>query len=614
MTRYGKMNLKVSPTSMRWKHRCLTFIAGFLGVSLLTAVFLEQTYYRDSLLNRIDSKWTAYYEVPPRRGAIRARNGSILAISEKRFNVVVDPGMLGNDKITAQILSRELDLDFDSLVDEIASAKESGNKYLPIKKRLSQAEMIRVHTLNLKGVFIEESYSRYYPYKDQMSPYTIGFVRERDSVMTQSESAFDSLLTGIPGLVYYQRDKRWGRIPGTELVDREVVHGRDIYLTLDESIQTVCETELDLAMDEYRPDWGLVAVMDPYTGEILADAVRPTFDPNECVSGGTVGSIAANPLYGFIVEPGSVIKPIIVAGALQLGAVKVSQKFYCPSSLKVKNIVITEAKKGTAYGTITLDTAVIKSSNVYMAQLGMQLGLNRLMKILDNAMLLEKPGLGMPTEAKGLQPEHAVRDKRGQYPEVFDTDEATAAFGQGIAMTPIALLTAYAELANGGYPVQPKIILGSAKDIGGIVGEVDRKSAGYVAYSIPNKDRQKRKRLYSDATVEAVRKMMIDAVHTDAGTGKKARLASGLTVAGKTGTAEVHSKYGGYAKGKYLSSFAGFFPAEKPKYVVLVMFMAPKGKYYGGEISAPVFRKVSDRICYLDRISPVVYAKGGHDA
>ena len=614
MTRYGDMKRNVSSTSIRGKYRWLTAMAGCLGAIILTLVFLEQTTYRDSLLNQLDSKWTAYYEVPPRRGAIRARNGSILAISEKRFNIILDPIALGNDRITAHLLSRALDLDYISLSDEISAAKASDNRYLPIKKRLSQADMIKVHTLNLKGVFIEENYSRYYPYKDQMSPSTVGFVRERDGVQTQSESAFDSLLTGVPGIVYYQRDKRWGRIPGTELVDREVVHGRDIYLTLDESIQTVCETELDLGMEECKADWGLVAVMDPYTGEILADAVRPTFDPNECVAGGTVDRVAANPLYGYIVEPGSVIKPIVVAGALQLGAVKTSMQFYCPPSLKVKDIVITEAHKGMGYGTISLDTAVVKSSNVYMAQLGMELGLNTLMRIFDNAMLFTKPEMGMPTEARGLKPEHAVKDKRGRYPEIFDTDEATAAFGQGIAITPLALLTAYAELANGGYPVQPKIVLGSAKDIGGIVGEVDRKSSGYVAYTAKSGNRLKRKRLYSDATVEAVKKMLVDVVHSDIGTGHNARLASGLTVAGKTGTAEVHSKYGGYAKGKYLSSFVGFFPAEKPKYVVLVMFMAPKNKYYGGQVSAPVFRKVADRICYLDRISPEVYAKGGRDA
>lgn len=607
------MSRQVNSATIKWKFIWLMGIACFIALIILVAVFYRQTYARDITLNALDAKWTAFYEVPPRRGSIRARNGSILAISEKRFNVVLDPTMLGNVVTTSDLLSRKLGVDLTQLLTGVREARDQNRKYFVVKHGIDQAKMVEVHNLNLKGVFVEEYYTRYYPYKDQMSPHTIGFVRSRDGVHRQIEEAYDELLTGQPGRVYYQRDSRWSKIPGTTYVDREVTHGRDVYLTIDESIQTVCDIELDIAIDEYKADWGIVAVMDPNTGEILANAIRPTFDPNLVADGGKVDEIASNPLYGYVVEPGSIMKPIVVAGALERGDVNLSQQYYCPSSIKVKNITISEAKKGIGYGQLTLDKAIIKSSNVYMAQLGKDIGLNSLMAIFEQSMLFAKSGLGMPKEAVGRKPEHAIKDKHGLYPEIYDTDEATAVFGQGISVTPLAILTAYSEIANGGYPIQPRIVLGSAKDIGGVVGNVDRKSAGYVAYR--NRDARRfsserlgsDNRVYSDKTVEQMRSMLVAAVHSKDGTGKKARLSSGLTVAGKTGTGQVYSKYGGYAKGKYLSSFVGYFPADEPKYVVLVMFMNPRGKYYGGEVSAPLFRKVSDRICYLDRISPIEF-------
>jgi len=602
--------MQVRETSIRWKFLWLMMFAGIFALSILACVFVRQAVQRDRILNRVDSKWTAFYEVPPRRGSIRARGGSILAISEKTYEVVLDPTALGNDVLIADVLSRELDLSLGELLPMIQEARANGSRYLRIKDGLTHAQMVDIHNLNLKGVFISENYQRYYPFKDQMSPHTIGFIRTRDNVYFQAEKAFDKMLSGSSGRIYYQRDSKWGRIPETTYVDREVVNGRDVYLTIDENIQTVCDIELEFAIERNRASWGLVAVMDPYTGEILANAVRPTFDPNECVRGATVDAIAANPLYGYVVEPGSIIKPIMIAGALERGYVDLDKMYYCPASLKVKDIVVTEAHKGFGFGWITVEEGVVRSSNVCMAQIGTDMGLNQMMTVLEGAMLFEKPGLGMPTETAGLLPEHAVKNKRGVYPEKFDTDEATAAYGQGPAMSPLAIMCAYAEIANGGYSVQPRIVLGTANDIGGIVGSVDRKTSGYAAYKPGRTERLSRDHPYKEETVEAVRKILIDVVNSEHGTGKRARLSSGLTVAGKTGTAQVKLPgRDGYAEGKYLASFIGFFPAERPKYLVLVMFMSPRGKFYGGEIAAPVFAKVADRICYLDRISPEVYVK-----
>lgn len=578
-----------------------SFIVGFI---IIGKTIQAATVNRDRILNVIDTKWTANFDVPPRRGSIKTRGGSILAISEKTYEVVLDPMLVDNPAVVSQRLSTVLGVPLSDLLRETLAARDLGKKFVPVKDGLDRAEMTEVRNLNLRGVFILSSFKRFYPFRDQMSPHTVGFIRKRDGVFYQAEKAFDDLLSGTPGKVYYHRDSHWGKLPGTTYVKDEVVNGRDVYLTLDENIQIISEIELDLAMGKNKSEWGLIAVMDPYTGEILADAVRPTFDPNDCVAGGTVSMIASNPLYSYVVEPGSVLKPIIIAGAYNRGSLDIDDEYYCPSSLKVLDIVIREAHEGKAFGWTTVRQGVVSSSNVLMASVGLDLGLNEMMKIFEGAMLFHKPGLGFPTETAGLPPEHAIKDERGRYPEKFDTDEATAGYGQGLAITPLALLTAYAEIANGGFAVQPKIVLGTAEDIGGMMGEPDRVQAGYVPFDPGPTPRSKRNTVYKPETIEKIRGILIDVVNSEGGTGSKARLSSGLTVAGKTGTAEVAGKNGKYVEGWYLSSFVGFFPAERPRYVVLVMFSKPRGKYYGGDVAAPVFAKIADRICYLDRIDP----------
>ena len=591
-------------SSVKWRMLWVAAMSVFAPLGILSMVLIHQTYGRDKILNSLDAKWTAFYEVPPRRGSIRARGGSILAISEKSYEVILDPTIIGDSFSVADRLGKRLDVDVRDLGRRIEDAKLNGKKYLPVAKGLGQAEMTEIAGLNMRGVFLRPTYHRYYPFREQMSPHTVGFVRDRDAVHFQSESAFDGQLTGKPGRVYYQRDSKWGKIPNTTYVDVKVDNGRDVYLTIDENIQIVCEIELDKAMSENRSEWGLVAVMDPRTGEILANAVRPSFDPNDCVQGASVDKIAANPLYGFVVEPGSIIKPIVVAGAVERGYISLEDKYYCPQRLQVKNITITEANKEMGFGWITVREGVVRSSNVCMAQVGMDVGLNKLMEVFNGSMLFDKPGIGLPTETAGLRPEHAVKNKQGLYPEVFDTDEATAAFGHGIAVSPLSIMAAYAEIANGGYAVHPRILLGTANDIGGFIGSVDKATSNYVAFTPSKSERLARKQVYRAETVETMRSMLIEAVNSENGTGKRARPTSGITAAGKTGTAQVAGKYGAYAKGQYLASFIGFFPAENPKYLVLVMFMKPRGKFYGGELASPVFASVADRICYLDRMNP----------
>lgn len=600
----GRMTEEQRAASVKRGMLVVALFSLIAPVGILAMVLNHQTRWRDKILNSLDAKWTAFYEVPPRRGSIRARGGSILAISEKSYELILDPTIVGDAFSVVDRLDNFIEADKFELLERIQKAKAEEKKYLPVSNGLGQAQMTEIANMNLRGVFLRPVYQRYYPFREQMAPHMVGFVRDRDGVHFQSENAFDDKLTGKPGRIYYQRNSKWGKIPNTTYVDERVSNGRDVYLTIDENIQIVSEIELDRAMAENRSEWGLIAVMDPYTGEILANAVRPTFDPNSCVQGGAVDKVAANPLYGFVVEPGSIIKPIVVAGAIDRGYIRPDDKYYCPQKFKVKNITITEANKEMGYGWLTVNDGMVRSSNICMAQVGMDIGLNRMMEIFNGSLLFDKPGLGLPTETAGIPPEHAKKDKRGLYPEIYDTDEATAAFGQGIAVSPLAILSAYAEIANGGYAVQPKILLGTANDIGGVVGNVDKTSANYVAHNPAKSKRLARKRVYSEETAEIMRKMLTDVVNSENGTGKRARLSSGMTAAGKTGTAQVAGRYGAYAKGQYLASFVGFFPAENPKYLVLVMFMKPRGKIYGGELAAPVFASVADRICYLDRMNP----------
>jgi cell division protein FtsI/penicillin-binding protein 2 len=332
-------------------------------------------------------------------------------------------------------------------------------------------------------------------------------------------------------------------------------------------------------------------------------------------------------------EPGSTIKPLLAAYALDRGWLNEAKRYVCNRYLTVDGYTIREAEASHLVGDsngVGIEKIIAKSSNIGMAQIAMELGQHRVMEAYESLGFFERSGIELPAEEKGIRPfyyEQKRSRKELRWPRIT---LANTGFGQGMCVTPVQLASAYCVIANGGYLVQPTLL----REIGAREGEPEtpeqngeeaapapqdqpgdagsaevmigsakpRAESMLAAYHSPEDAElsyDPRPRVLSEHTCSTVTAWLQSAVED--GTGKRAKL-SRFKAAGKTGTAQIAGN-GGYQKGAYMASFAGFFPVEQPRYVILVLVINPKtGKYYGGDVAAPVFKSVGDRISFLDQI------------
>jgi cell division protein FtsI/penicillin-binding protein 2 len=369
--------------------------------------------------------------------------------------------------------------------------------------------------------------------------------------------------------------------------------------------------------------WGCVLVLDPHDGEVLGAATAPTFDPNEYARG-NIGN-EMNVLTQRVFEPGSTAKPVLAAYAVERGWLNPDERFVCNRLLTINSYTIREAEASHVIGDnsgVPISEIVTKSSNIGMARVALSLGQDRVLDSYSGMGFFQRTGIELPVEAKGFRPcwsEEKRLKHKVAWPRIT---LATSGFGQGLCVTPIQLAAAYCIIANGGYAVRPTLVI--PEDSGAPVAQeaatpptpppgetlvslvenaptgVQRLlSRGEAQAAEMATDQTGRMRVLSQHTCNEVTQWLINVI--EKGTGKKAKLGR-CVAAGKTGTAQVPSRYGGYLKGAYTASFCGFFPAEAPRYLVLVVIGQPRGKYYGGEVAAPVFKAVGDRISYMDKL------------
>jgi stage V sporulation protein D (sporulation-specific penicillin-binding protein) len=413
--------------------------------------------------------------------------------------------------------------------------------------------------------------------------------------------------------VIYRKDATRQRLPGSVLFEKERRDGSPLYTTLHHSIQTICEEEMRAAIERNSAEWGCILVMDPRSGEVLGAGTHPTFDPNEYVRG-SLGE-ERNVLIHNAIEPGSTVKPLLAAYALDRQWLNPAHKYVCNRHYRVGKYAIREAEASHWIGGnagVGIDRILISSSNVGMAQVALQLGQDHVREAFEALGFWSKTGIELPGESRGLRP--CRWQKNGEnWPKIT---HATTGYGQGMSVTPLQLASAYCALANGGYRVRPTLLLRDEEEpvqepgepeipegeivIAGFGGGIadpsmaPKADAGMTAYPTG------KVRVISPETCIQV-SQWLERVVTE-GTGKAARLER-YRAAGKTGTAQIPGRKGGYASGAYVSSFVGYFPVEEPRYLVLVMFSRPRGGYYGGVVAAPVFKKVGDRISYIDELA-----------
>lgn len=537
-----------------------------LGFSAMVAVLAlraaELTLLRgDELRARAARQQTRRVALAPRRGPIVDRHGEALALTRESVSVFVRPRELRASAEEIGRLAALLDLD-PALVARRAASQVP---FAWLKRQVSLERWEAVERLHLTGVGAEPARERVYPL-GPVAGHVIGFIGIDGQGLEGIERWLDRDLRGEADALDVGRDARgrqlllgdgWWPLP---------LVGARVELTIDSRLQHVVESELQAAVDEFAAKAGAAIVMDPKSGEILAMANVPSFDPNHFRSATPQQwrNRAVTDLY----EPGSTMKAMLAATALERGAVSADEKIDCEHGrFRVSNRTIRDHHP---YDVLPFADVIAFSSNIGCAKIGARLGRDVLGAALRSFGFARPTGIDLPGEAAGLvRPENAWRE----------IDVATASFGQGIAVTPIQLVRAFAAIANGGRLLRPHVVRRVVASGGDVLQD-----------STPVRER----RVMSPETARLVTQLLVRVV--EEGTGTSARV-DGFTVAGKTGTSQkVDPATGRYHPTDRVASFAGFLPAEDPALAILVVVDTPtRGSHYGGVVAAPVFRRIAEQ-------------------
>ena len=536
----------------------------------------------DALAQRMRDQSGYEFRIQSLRGAILDRGGKELAVSSMTKSLFVDPNHVydtHNPEEIASDIAPLIGLTEQDILDDIAR----GGGFVWVKRRLEHTEYEAV-----RAVIREKGYSdclgfqneakRYYP-NDALAANVIGFVGTDDEGLDGVEQALDPLLKGEVREERLTVDGQRRPILDSIFAGRRV-YGSDycktVSLTIDSTIQFMVEQELDRAMAENNPDSITAIVMDPKTGEILAMASRPSYNPNRFWE--YPQENWKNRAVAFIYEPGSTFKAVIAGAALQEGIVTPNQVFFDPGYVMVSGRRI-QNWSNESYGAVTFTDIVKKSLNTGFAQVGLSLGAEKMMHYTRVFGFGERTGIDLPGEEEGIL--FSADDMR-------DSDIATTAIGQSIAVTPLQLVTAMAAIANGGTLMHPYI-----------VREIRNPDGSVYEERTPREIRR-----VLEPTVDRTLIGLLEQVVASGG-GMKAGV-KGYRIAGKTGTAQkIRRETAGYLEGRYIASFCGFAPVEDPIFTVLVMIDDPRGgDFYGGQIAAPVASRIFTQLLRYAHVEP----------
>ncbi|MDD3888766.1 MAG: stage V sporulation protein D [Syntrophomonadaceae bacterium] len=508
--------------------------------------------------------------VESKRGIIYDRNGHELAISISADSVYAIPAEVcrtGKQQQTADKLAEILQMDKEKLYQRLT--RQSSFEWL--KRQITPEQSKKLRDLDLQGIGLTEESRRYYP-KKTLASHVLGISGVDNTGLEGIDFYYNDLVGGTKGRIIIEHDAANRPIPEATHKYIPPVDGANLILTIDETIQYITERELDKVFKERQAKSAAAIVIDPKTGEILAIASRPTFDPNnyDDYPASNRRNFAINDAF----EPGSTMKIVTAAMAMEEKVVDENSKFFCPGYIKVGKETIGCSNR-TAHGNQTFAEIVEKSCNVGFVQVGLDLGMDRYYKYVNGFGFGKLTGIDLPGEAAGiLVPENRAKQ----------IDLATMAMGQANAVTSIQLVNAVAAVANEGKLMKPYLV----RQVIDNEGKILKKNEPQIV-----------RKIISEKTANDLC-LILEGEVTN-GTGKNAYL-EGYRMAGKTGTAQKIAPTGGYMANEFVASFIGFAPADKPRLVCLVVVDAPKGyPYYGGWVAAPVVREIcKDAFRYLE--------------
>ena len=553
------MSRNQSAAVHRGRRVFLYLCMGLAAVVLVWRAVSLQVLDNQFLQDQVQARHLRVVGLSAHRGMITDRNGEPLAISTPVESVWINPQQLGGEQQRIPQLEQVLSLEHETVQRLLASRSE--REFVYLQRHISPALAARVSALDIPGVYLQREYRRYYP-AGEVTAHVLGFTNIDDVGQEGLELAYEEWLGGEPGAKRVIKDGKRNIIEDVESI-RRPRPGKDLQLSIDHRIQYLAYRELKKALQHHKARSASAVVLDVSSGEVLAVVNQPAFNPNNRQRLHT--SNVRNRAVTDVFEPGSTMKPFIVATALESGRYQPETQIgTAPGWFKVGVNTVRDVHD---YGQLDVSGVIRKSSNVGISKIALSLPAEDIWNLLSDVGFGAQTFSGFPGEASGLLPYH------GGWNAI---ETATLSFGYGVSVTPLQLAQAYAVLAADGIK-RPVTFLKAT-----VVEEEQRVMPTQVA--------------------RQVRDMLEQAAGPD-GTAPAARVA-GYRVAGKTGT--VHkSESGGYSDSKYMSVFAGMAPASDPKLVMVVMIDEPSnGKHYGGQVAAPVFSKVITGALRLLAIPP----------
>ncbi|NIM07029.1 MAG: hypothetical protein GTO55_10680 [Armatimonadetes bacterium] len=555
---------------------------GLVAGRLIQIQVFRHDYYRGRAIKTHGRERT----VSAPRGAILDRNGKPLAMNLSQELVFVDPELFhdcmeaakDDEAATAAVkkgcdrLAALLKMDLRTLQRKL----DSGGRFRVLKRPVADALAEKIQRLRLRWVGLQSEEKRVYPH-GKMAAHILGFVSTDGRGLGGIESALNDKLAGRPGKISMEVDSKGRDIPGSRTVSVPPEPGRDITLTLDASLQQVAEAGLAEGIENASAVGGTVVMMDPYSGEILALASQPAFDPNRFKESPSHRWVSPAVVGAY--EPGSTFKLVVACAILEEKIPLSSTQMTCIGERRIGHRTIHcalhEGKRD--HGKVDLDEIIEESCNIGAAALAQQLGREKFSHHIEALGFGEKSGIELGGESSGQMPAPSTWS---------DIRIANIGFGQGISVTPLQLLRAYCAVANGGLLVRPHLVR--------------------------TDEEEPAKRVLSPETAQRMREIFVHAV--ERGTGEAAAI-EGYQVAGKTGTSQKPVPGLGFRSGKYIGSFVGFVPADNPRLALLVIIDEPAHPHFGAVVAAPVFREIARQALLYFEIPPspvIMQAQGSN--
>ena len=553
---------KPSPTGVRpvGATRGLLLAGMFVlwALAIILRLYDLQIIQYVELLARADHQQQRTVEIAPKRGIIYDRKMHPLAVSLAVDSVYAVPSNIPDSSMEAKLLAPILNLN----AKDLEARFKAHSSFCWVERKITPQQSARIRDLNLQGIYFQKEMKRFYP-DGTLAATVLGYVGMDDNGLGGLEYQYNKQIRGLPGRVLLSTDARHRSFRSTEWRGEP---GKNFVLTIDDDIQYIAEKVLAQTVQKYHAAGGTVIVQNPHTGEILAMANQPTFNPNQYQK--YIPKDRINRAVAWIYEPGSTFKSVTISSVIDEGLAKSTDLIDCQmGKIELGGRIIHDVRDILPYerkGPLTLAQVLMYSSDVGAVKMALRLGEDRFYRRIVNYGFDARTGVGLPGEESGLlePPQRWSGVSIGQL-----------AIGQGVGVTPLQMARVYSAMANDGVMLHPKIVRSAgnqADDDGPTLG----------------------RRIMSEKTAQTMKQMLQGVVLHGSGT---AAQMSGYTSAGKTGTAQKVDATGHYSHKDYVASFIGFAPVEKPAVTILVVIDTPVGAIYGAEVAAPAWKSIAEQ-------------------